>query len=148
MGSGFGPQDAPDPTAGGQPPQFGVPPQQGGPPQQGFGQPGPGQGFGQPGPGQGFGYGPSYPEASQAVIALVVSIVGLTTCCGLVCPVGWYLGSKEMEAIDAGRRDPAQRGMANAAKIIGIIGTVILVLAVLFYGGLIILGVAGAAAGG
>lgn len=63
-----------------------------------------------------------YPELSQATTALVLSIVGFF-CCGLLSAVGWYLGRQELTAIDAGRRDPRNRGSANAARIIGIIVT-------------------------
>ena len=72
-----------------------------------------------------------FPEASQAVVALVLSIVGLVACGGVLCPVGWYLGSQEMKAIDEGRRDPSKRDLAQAAKIVGIIGTALVVLAVI-----------------
>ena len=72
-----------------------------------------------------------YREPSQAVLALVVAIVGLVAF-QLVCPVAWVLANREIHAIDQGRRNPANRGMAVAAKIIGIIGSVLLVLGVLF----------------
>lgn len=71
-----------------------------------------------------------YPEESQAVTALVLSAVGLVVCGGVLCPVGWYLAHKELEAISVGRRDPSKKDLAQAAKIIGIIGTVLAVLAV------------------
>ncbi len=71
----------------------------------------------------------SYPESSQATIALVCSIAGFVLC-GLLAPVGWYLANQEIAGIDAGRRDPAHRGMANAARIIGAILTVLMILAV------------------
>lgn len=80
--------------------------------------------------GQGIGPGTIYPEESQAVLSLVLSIVGLVACGGLLCPVGWYIGNKELAGIDAGRRDPSKRDMAQAGKIIGIIGTVLTALAI------------------
>jgi hypothetical protein len=82
-----------------------------------------------------------YPEASQAVVALVLSIVGIVACGGVLCPVGWYLGSQEMKAIDAGRRDPSKRDLAQAAKIIGIIGTALVALAVIAVVGFAILAI-------
>lgn len=75
-----------------------------------------------------------YPEESQATMAIILSILGLILCCGLVSPVGWIMGQRELDAIAAGRRDPANRGTANGAKIIGIIGTVVLACAVVFFG--------------
>ena len=73
---------------------------------------------------------PTYREPSQATTALVLAIVSLVIC-GLLGPVAWNLGHQEVVAIDAGRRDPANRGQAVAAKIIGMIVTALLALGVL-----------------
>lgn len=70
-----------------------------------------------------------YTEGSQAVTALVVGILGLVLC-QVLGPVAWYLGSQEISAIDAGRRPPENRGMAVAGRVLGIIGTVFLAIAV------------------
>ena len=134
---------------GGQPafgqPGYGQPPQgYGGQP--GYGQPTQGYG-GQPGygqPTQGYGGQPAYGtapypgesamyrEPSQAVLALVVAIVGLVAF-QLISPVAWVLANREIQGIDEGRRNPTNRGMAVAAKVLGIIGTVLLVLGVLIF---------------
>jgi hypothetical protein len=76
-------------------------------------------------------YGAGY-EPSQAVLALVLGIVGVFVF-QLVAPVAWVIGSRELQAIDAGRRNPNDRGVALAGKILGIVGTVILGLIVLFF---------------
>lgn len=68
-----------------------------------------------------------YPEQSGAVGALVTGILGLI-CCQLASPFAWKLGSDEIKAIDAGRRPPKDRGLAMAGKILGIIGTLLMVL--------------------
>lgn len=94
-------------------------------------------GFGnqRPLPPPGYGYAPpKYPEESQAVLALSMSVIGILACGGALCPVGWYLGNKDLAAIREGRRDPSKKDMANAAKIVGIIGTVILGATILFVG--------------
>lgn len=62
---------------------------------------------------------------SGATLALILSILGIIAC-QVLGPVGWYLGQKELDLIDAGVNDPNKRDQANAAKIVGIIGTVIL----------------------
>jgi len=72
-----------------------------------------------------------YPEPSQAVLALVVAVVGLIAF-QLICPVAWVLANREIQAIDQRRRNPSNRGTAVAAKVIGIIGSVLLVLVILF----------------
>ena len=140
------PQDGPGPEY--QPPAQGgyqqpTPPpgyQQSGYPQQ-PGYPAPGY------PAPGYGYAPQYPEESGALAALLMSILGLAVCSGLLCPVGWYLANKEITAIDEGRRDPTKRDMAKAAKIIGIIGSVLLAAGILFFVVFIGIAVLGAAAG-
>lgn len=71
-----------------------------------------------------------YPEKSGAVGSLILGILGLV-CCQLASPFAWKIGSDEIKAIDAGRRPPKDRGLAMAGKILGIIGTLVLALAVL-----------------
>lgn len=70
-----------------------------------------------------------YPESSQATTALVLGILGLVLC-QLLGPFAWWIGNEELKAIDAGRRTPLNRGQANAGKIMGIISTVLLGLAI------------------
>lgn len=62
--------------------------------------------------------GSLYAEASQSTTALVLSILGFFCC--VTAPIGAYVGYREKEAIDAGRRDPANRGKAVAALVIGL----------------------------
>ena len=86
-----------------------------------------------------------YPEASQATTALVLGLLGLLggvsgllfgilgLLVGFLSPFGWYLGRKEMKAIDAGLRDPTNRGTAKAGMILGIVGTGFIVLAIALF---------------
>jgi len=60
-----------------------------------------------------------YAESSQATTALVLSISGFFCC--ITAPIGAYLGYREKEAIDAGLRDPNNRGKAVAALVIGLV---------------------------
>ena len=82
--------------------------------------------------------GGGYPEGSQAVTVLVVGILGLVLC-QVLAPVAWYLGNQEISAIDTGRRPPENRGMAVAGRVLGIIGTVFLAIAVVV--GIVVLAV-------
>ena len=82
--------------------------------------------------------GTAYPESSQATTALVLGILGIVIC-GVLAPFAWNIGNKELAAIDAGRRDPSNRGTANAGRILGIIGTVLLAVGVVF----VVLAIAG-----
>jgi hypothetical protein len=121
------------------PPPYGTPPEAGTttpfdavPPTAPYQAPGPYPGQPQY-PAQGYpGQWPAYPEASQAVLALVMGIIGLFVFWP-VAPVAWVIGRKEVRAVDAGRRDPANRGVALAGQVMGIIGTVLLVLGVAFF---------------
>lgn len=73
---------------------------------------------------------PPYPEASQATSALVWGIVALV-CCQPAGIVGYIQARNELEAIEAGRRDPTNQGTAQAAKIISIIAIVLAVIGIL-----------------
>lgn len=80
-------------------------------------------------------------SSSQAVTALVLGILGIV-CCGFLAPIAWYLGNQELRAIREGRSPITGEGLAKAAQILGIIGTILLVLTVLwifFAGGMAIL---------
>lgn len=82
------------------------------------------------------------PQAkSQATLVLVLGILGIV-CCGILAPIAWYLGNKEMRKIKAGQLPAQNEGMARAGMILGIVGSVLLVLGVLwvlFLGGIAVL---------
>jgi hypothetical protein len=84
----------------------------------------------------------AYPEASQATTALVLGILGIVTC-PILAPFAWQIGTKELEAIDAGRRDPTNRTNANAGRILGIVGTVFIAIGILFFVGFFLLAIFG-----
>lgn len=130
------------------PPPYPGPPA---PPQPGYGQPGYGQpgypqpaygqppygqpGYPQPGYGQPYGY-PGYakPEHPQANTALIVGIVGLAggLTCGvplLASPFAWVIGQRAKNEIDREPNRWSGRDHANTGMILGIIGTVLLALA-------------------
>ena len=70
-----------------------------------------------------------YPESSQATTALVLGILGVVGC-WILAPIAWWIGRKELRAIDEGRRTPDNRSSARAGQILGIVGTALLVLLV------------------
>ena len=139
----------PYPSGGAEPPPYGTPPPYGQPPrtEPGYGQTRPepygqvgGQQYGRTGPEAyprpAYGAAPHvgeagmYPEPSQAVLALVLGIVGMVAF-QLVAPFAWVVSHREIQAIDQGRRNPVNRGLAVAGKVTGIIGTILLALGVL-----------------
>ena len=77
------------------------------------------------------GHAAAYPENSQATTALVLSILGVL-CCGLAGIAGVIIANNEKQAIAAGRRDPTNSGMAQAAFVIGIIGVTLWALGLVF----------------
>jgi hypothetical protein len=62
----------------------------------------------------------------------VLGILGLV-CCGVASPFAIWLGRKSMREIDASGGRVGGRGQAPAGFIMGIIGTALWVLALLFY---------------
>src|SRR5215218_9196745 len=90
---------------------------------------------------QGDGLTPESPS-SQAITALILSLLGFVTCCHLLSPIAWYLGRQEQKAIREGRSPKQGEVLAQIAVVLGIIGTLILVFFVFwifFFGGLAVL---------
>jgi hypothetical protein len=58
---------------------------------------------------------------------LTLSLLGFL-CCQLFSIAAWVMGHADMKEINAGRMDPEGRGLTQAGMIVGIIGTVLLVL--------------------
>ncbi len=128
-----------------------------------YGEPQPGQQPGQPGqqPGQPYGqqpqvpygqptygygqpaYGPIAPDHPQATTVLILGILGLVVC-GLLAPFAWVMGNRVVGEIDASNGTIGGRSSANAGRICGIVGTVLIGLALLMVVLLIILAVVGA----
>ncbi|HEX3318860.1 MAG TPA: DUF4190 domain-containing protein [Solirubrobacteraceae bacterium] len=73
---------------------------------------------------------PHAPNAPGAVASLVLGILGIVLC-PLFAPFGWYLGARAEQAVTASQGSLEGGTMATAGKILGIAGTVVLVLAVL-----------------
>jgi hypothetical protein len=65
------------------------------------------------------------PHRGGAILAL--GIVGLL-CCQILCPVAWLMGRSDLQAMDAGRMHPDGRALTQAGTVLGIVGTIILLL--------------------
>ncbi len=89
--------------------------------------------YGQPAYGQPtFGQVP-HPEANTALIMGIVSLAG-TFVCGILCVVGpfaWAKGAKVRREIDANPQQWSGRGEATAGYVMGIVTTMLMILAVL-----------------
>ena len=78
------------------------------------------------------GYGQQPQNHPKATTALVLGIVGVV-CCSFAAPFAFMTGKKTVSEIDASGGRLGGRGQAQAGYILGIIGTVLLVLGVLFF---------------
>ncbi|MEP6814051.1 MAG: DUF4190 domain-containing protein [Marmoricola sp.] len=75
-------------------------------------------------------YQPQYqvlPDHPQATTVLVLGILGLVLC-GVIAPFAWTMGNRVQGEIDASRGTLGGRSSANAGRIMGIIGTVLLIV--------------------
>lgn len=72
------------------------------------------------------------PSSSNATLSLILGIVGIVFC-QLCAPFAWNIGLKAEREIDASGGTLDGRGLATAGKIMGIIGTVLLICLVLFF---------------
>ncbi len=136
----YGQPQQPNQPYGQQPPygqpQYGQP--QYGQPQPPYGAPQPGYGYGQPAL-------PNHPSATTALVLSLIGLAGIAFCGGLtlvLSPFAWRIGSTAVREIDANPGAYGGRDQANAGRIMGIIGTVLLALGVLLLIGFITLVVA------
>lgn len=80
------------------------------------------------------------PDHPQATTTLVLGILGLVLC-QVLSPFAWIMGSRVVGEIDRSRGAYGGRGLANAGRICGIVGTWLIVITI----GLIFVFVAGGA---
>ena len=76
---------------------------------------------------------PVQPEkaSSKAITALVLGILGIV-CCAPCAIAAWIIGAGELKQIKAGLSSTAGKGFAQAGMIMGIVGTVLLILGIIF----------------
>jgi uncharacterized membrane protein YjgN (DUF898 family) len=70
------------------------------------------------------------PDHQQAMLVLILGILGLVLC-QVLSPVAWVMGNRVVAEIDASNGQIGGRSTANAGRICGIVGTVLLGLALL-----------------
>lgn len=119
---GQGPQGESYPPQGGS----SYPPQGGGyggqyPPQGGYPQPG----FTPP--------PPKHPQATTVLVLGIIGVVGTLMCCvpGIVAPFAWSMGSKAQKELEQDPNRYSGSGEINTGKILGIVGSVLLILTLL-----------------
>ena len=77
------------------------------------------------------GYG-SQENHPKSTTALVLGILGVV-CCSIAAPFAWSIGKKTVAEIDASGGQLGGRSQAQAGYILGIVGTVLLILGILFF---------------
>ena len=82
------------------------------------------------------------PNHPQAITVLVLGILGLVVC-GVIGPFAWVMGNRVVREIDASGGTVGGRTEANIGRILGIVATVLLVVAAVFAVGIIGLVVVG-----
>jgi hypothetical protein len=83
----------------------------------------------------------------SSTTVLVLGIVGLVAC-QVVSPFAWTMGNRVVREIDASGGQLGGRSAANAGRICGIIGTVLLGLSVLLLLGFLVLALGVGPSGG
>lgn len=72
-------------------------------------------------------------EPHRGTLILVLGILSLVVC-QLTGIFAWVMGNTDMKKIRDGRMDPEGEGLTQAGRIMGIIGTVLLVIIIAFAG--------------
>jgi len=80
-------------------------------------------------------------SGGKSTTILVLGILSVV-CCQILGPVAWYMGSQQLKAIQQGLAPASEESNTKVGMILGIVGTVILGLSVLwifFAGGMAVL---------
>ncbi len=102
---------------------------------------GPGGPYGPPQPPDGYSYpqfqppAPKHPSSTTALVLGIISLAGILTCGGVtlvLSPFAWVIGGRAVKEIDAAPPGTySGRDHASAGRIMGIVGTVLLILGVI-----------------
>ena len=68
-------------------------------------------------------------EPHRGALILVLGILGLVFC-AFCAPFAWFLGNEDLAKMRAGTMDPEGEGLTQAGRIMGIIGTVLILIGV------------------
>lgn len=77
----------------------------------------------------------------RGTLILVFGILSLVVSCFPLGIAAWIMGNGDLKQMDAGTMDPSGRSNTNAGRICGIIGTVLLIISVVVFVGVMILAI-------
>jgi uncharacterized membrane protein YidH (DUF202 family) len=68
----------------------------------------------------------------RGTVVLVLGILGLVCCviCGIIA---WVMGNNDLRDMNAGRMDPAGRGLTQAGKICGMISVILAIVGIVIW---------------
>jgi hypothetical protein len=73
-------------------------------------------------------------------LILALGILSFVLCGVFTAIPAWIMGSSDIKEMDAGAMDPSGRGLTQAGKILGMVHCILWLLAILAFGGFLILG--------
>ena len=78
----------------------------------------------------------------RGVLILILGILAFVTGFGFVFgPIAWIMGNNDLKEIRAGRMDPEGESLTNIGRILGMVATILTIVAVVLVCGLALLGV-------
>jgi hypothetical protein len=80
----------------------------------------------------------------RGTLILVFGILGITVC-GIFGPIAWIMGKADINEIRAGTMDPSGEQLTNIGRILGIVGTVLIVLGMCMGLAFFVIGMSGVA---
>jgi hypothetical protein len=89
-------------------------------------------------------FGPVAPDHPQATTVLILGILGLVLC-QFISPFAWVMGNRVIREIDASGGTIGGRSNANAGRICGIVGTILIGVGLAITVAVVILAIAGTA---
>jgi hypothetical protein len=75
---------------------------------------------------------PDYAEPHRGTLLLVLGIVSIVAC-PIIGPFAWVMANGDLKRMEAGDMDPEGKSNTTVGKILGIVGTVLLVLQILAF---------------
>ena len=74
------------------------------------------------------------PPSGAPVNGTLILVLGILSivCCGLLGPVAWIMGNNALATLNQGGGDESVRSQVNIGRICGIVGTVFLILGIIW----------------